>query len=360
VNRTLTAPATRPAAAGAGDGDAGLDVLALDDPRWQAFVARSAAATPFHDPAWARVLATTYGLRAFALLGDATAGAPFLIARAPTGRRVWVSLPYTDELPVLADSAEAQRRFLSALVTLGLRVGARRMDLRTSVDSVGWRRETPAVLHELQLQADAEAVRRTFSKSQVVRNIRRAEREGVTVQAATGVDGMRTFYALHERTRRRQGVPVQPWRFFALIWNHIVAQGRGTVLIASLEGTPLAGAVFLHGNGTTIYKFGASDPSGWDRRPNHAIFWRAIQEACARGDVRMDFGRTDLGQDGLRAFKSGWGAQERPLVYSSLEPRAAAGAEGLATRTLAQVIRRGPSWVGRGLGAALYRFAAVR
>ena len=342
-------------------GDARLLELAVEDARWRAFVDRSASATPFHDAAWTRVLATTYGLHAFALLlEDETAGAPFLIARGPTGRRVWISLPYTDELPLLADTAEAHERFLRALAESGRRAGARRVDLRTSVDELGWRRDTQAVLHELDLHEDAEAVHRGFSKSQVVRNIKRAGRECVTVHAATGVGGMRTFYALHERTRRRQGVPVQPWRFFAQLWEHVVAPGGGTVLIASHRTTPLAAAVFLHGNGTTIYKFGASDPSGWDRRPNHAIFWRAIQEACARGDVRMDFGRTDLGQDGLRAFKSGWGAQERPLVYSSLEPRAVAGAEGLATRALAQVIRRGPSWAGRGLGAALYRFAAVR
>jgi hypothetical protein len=283
-----------------------------------------------------------------------------VIARGPTGRRVWISLPYTDELPLLADTAEAQQRFLPALAGFAGRAGVRRMDLRTSVGELGWRRDAAAVVHELDLHDGADAVHRGFSRSQVVRNIKRAAREGVTVQAATGLDGMRTFYALHERTRRRQGVPVQPWRFFALTWEHIVAQGAGTVLIASHGSTPLAGAVFLHHNGTTIYKFGASDPSGWERRPNHAIFWHAIQEACARGDVRMDFGRTDLGHDGLRAFKSGWGARERPLVYSSLEPGAEAGAEGLATRALAQAIRRGPSWVGRGLGAALYRFAAVR
>jgi hypothetical protein len=341
--------------------ESGLHALALEDPRWQAFVARSGSASPFHDPAWSRVLATTYGLRAVALLlHDETAGAPFLVARGLTGRRVWISLPYTDELPVLADTADAHQRFLCELAGFGRSAGARRMDLRTSVEELGWRRDTRAVLHELELGGDAEAVHRGFSKSQVVRNIKRAAREGVTVDAATGLDGMRTFYALHERTRRRQGVPVQPWRFFALLWEQVVSQGQGTVLIASHESTPLAAAVFLHHNGTTIYKFGASDPSGWDRRPNHAIFWQAIQDACARGDARMDFGRTDLGQDGLRAFKSGWGARERPLVYSSLEPRAADGAEGLATRTLAQVIRRGPAWVGRGVGAALYRFAAVR
>jgi CelD/BcsL family acetyltransferase involved in cellulose biosynthesis len=113
-------------------------------------------------------------------------------------------------------------------------------------------------------------------------------------------------------------------------------------------------------NGTTIYKFGASDPEGWPARPNHALFWTAIEASCLRGDRRFDFGRTDLGDAGLWAFKSGWGAGARPLVYSSLNPRVLTGTEGPARRAMATAIRRGPAWLCRGVGAALYRYAASR
>ena len=122
----------------------------------------------------------------------------------------------------------------------------------------------------------------------------------------------------------------------------------------------MAGALFLTSGGCTIYKFGASDVDGWPLRPNHLIFWTAIQEACARGDTRFDFGRTDLDNSGLRAFKHSWGASERPLRYSTLAPGAAAGHAGLAARALEAAIRRGPSWVCRGAGQALYRYAASR
>ena len=113
-------------------------------------------------------------------------------------------------------------------------------------------------------------------------------------------------------------------------------------------------------NGTTIYKFGASDPEGLAVRPNHALFWTAIQESCARGDGRFDFGRTDLDNPGLRAFKASWGGVERPLVYSALEPGAAAGGEGAVGRALGVAIRRGPPWLCRGLGETVYRYAAAR
>jgi len=156
-------------------------------------------------------------------------------------------------------------------------------------------------------------------------------------------------------------VPVQPRRFFELLWSELAGSGSAFILLADAGGREaVAGALFLTGLGTTIYKFGASELDSLPLRPNHLIFWTAIQEACARGDDRFDFGRSDLDNPGLRAFKSGWGADERPLRYSTLAPGAGEGAGGLASRALSVAIRRGPPWVCRRTGEALYRYAATR
>jgi lipid II:glycine glycyltransferase (peptidoglycan interpeptide bridge formation enzyme) len=229
------------------------------------------------------------------------------------------------------------------------------------MEGVGWRTGADAVIHELELAPEIDQVRKRFSRSQVIRNIARAEREGVVVRRAVDRRDLDAFYSLHTRTRRRQGVPVQPRRFFDLLWSRLVGTGIAFILLADAGGREaVAGALFLASHGSTIYKFGASDVDSWPLRPNHVIFWTAIQEACARGDRRFDFGRTDLGNAGLRAFKSGWGAEERLLRYSTLAPGAAAGTEGLASRALGVAIRRGPKWVCRGTGEALYRYAASR
>jgi CelD/BcsL family acetyltransferase involved in cellulose biosynthesis len=338
-----------------------LTRLELDDPRWHAFVASSPDATPFHHPAWAGLLAETYRYRGFGLAlrdddGLVLAGAPLIAVKrlGHRGRR-WISLPFTDECPVVARDRIAERAFLEALNGAG-----ERLEIRARVDAVGWATRAEAVVHELALDADPERVRERFNRSQVVRNIRRAEREGVTVRAATSTADLDSFYALHARTRRRQGVPVQPRRFFDLLWDRMIEPGLGSILLAYRDSTPLAGALFLTWNATTIYKFGASDPEGWPARPNHALFWAAIEASCLRGDRRFDFGRTDLGHVGLQAFKSGWGASARPLVYSSLDPGILAGTDGLAGRAMAAAIRRGPEWLCRTLGETLYRYAASR
>jgi CelD/BcsL family acetyltransferase involved in cellulose biosynthesis len=339
-----------------------LTRLSLDDPRWERFASACPTATPFHHPAWAALLSETYGFPAFALAlqdaGSLVAGAPFLEIRTLTRKRRWMSLPFTDECPLLAGDPTSERSFLESLASTGEHLGAPAgLDLRTSAAAIGWQTSAGAVIHELELGEDANEVKRGFSKSQVVRNIKRAEREGVTVREASSAADLDIFYALHLRTRRRQGVPIQPRRFFDLLWSRLLAQGLGTILLAEAGGRPLAGALFLSWNGTTIYKFGASDPEAWKMRPNHPLFWRAIQEACARGDRRFDFGRTDLDNPGLRDFKSRWGAVERPLIYSTTIPGDGHGAVG---RAMEAAIQRGPEWICRGLGEALYRYSASR
>jgi CelD/BcsL family acetyltransferase involved in cellulose biosynthesis len=276
-------------------------------------------------------------------------------------RRRWISLPFTDECAPLARDDDSRRELARALAVAQLRLGAPSIEVRGAIDGVGWRTCASAVIHGLELEQDPEVMRHRLGRSQVTRNIARAERDGVVVRRATRHGDLEAFYALHARTRRRQGVPVQPPRFFELLWSDLVEHGLAEILLADVGGkAAVAGALFLTWNGTTIYKFGASDRESLSHRPNHLILWEAIRQACGRGDRHFDFGRTDLANDGLRAFKSGWAARERPLVYASLERGAAAGSEGLATRAMGIVIRRAPPWVCRATGNTLYRYAARR
>ncbi len=340
--------------------------LSLDDPRWTAFVGRCRHATPFHDPAWASLLAETYRYPAFACAvqgvdGEIVGGAPFLEVRSLSRRRRWISLPFTDECAPLAADADSLSELSEALGDAQAAGEAPGVEVRGAVHGLGWTMGADAVTHQLWLEPDLASLRRRFSRSQVVRNIARAERDGVAVRRAETVQDLEAFYQLHTRTRRRQGVPVQPRRFFTLLWSRLVQSGLAFILLADIPDRPaVAGALFLSDGRTTIYKFGASDVDSLRFRPNHLIFWTAIGEAAQAGHRIFDFGRTDLANEGLRAFKSGWGAEERPLLYSTLEPGAAAGEEGIAARALSLAIRKGPAWMCRGTGEALYRYAGSR
>ena len=340
-------------------------ILEITDPRWADFVATHPAATPFHHPDWIRVVAGCYGFRAFAVTvrdvtGVIRAGLPVVEVRHLRSGPKWVSLPYTDYCPPLVSNRQEEEQLAAALQRASRAAGARRVEIRAPMASDP--AAGPAALrHVLALTRNSAEVYAGFHRSQVQRNIRRAEREGLTVRLASRPhDLVDTFYRLHLQTRRRQGVPVQPRRFFRLLWEHAITTGLGSVLIVEVSGQPIAAAVFLTWNETVIYKFGASDASSLSLRPNHLLFWHAIRAACEQGCRWFDFGRTDIGQEGLRNFKLSWGAVEEPLVYATLDgqPGSAPTAEGMAARMLGPVIRHGPLLLCRAFGETLYRYVA--
>ncbi|HEX5503093.1 MAG TPA: GNAT family N-acetyltransferase [Thermomicrobiales bacterium] len=341
-----------------------MQLLALDDARWAEFVGSRADATPFHHPAWARLLADCYGYRPFVLAapagaGELVGGLPVLEVNAPWHGRRWVSLPFTDYCPPLAPTADTPGGLAVALDTARERARVSRLELRAPLGGPASSAGAAAVRHTLRLQADDRALLRTFKPSQVQRNIKRAEREGVEARrGAARADLVDTYYRLHLQTRQRLGAPVQPRRFFDLLWRRMLEPGLGFVLLATVRGQPVAGAVFLAWNGTIIYKYGASDAAHWKARPNHAIFWAAIRWGCEHGYHTFDFGRTDLDNAGLRDFKAGWGTTEEPLRYTTLADRPARHGSGRSSKALGAVIRRSPPWVCRCLGEVLYKYAA--
>jgi CelD/BcsL family acetyltransferase involved in cellulose biosynthesis len=331
----------------------------LTSSQWAEFVDRRSDAVPFHHPAWALLLSECYGFRSFALVleegpDEILGGLPVVEVKRPLGDLRWVSLPFTDTCPPLVPAENAERlaveldevrrgRDLSRIEIRGLLPGA-------SVEFG----PTP-LAHVLPLERDPEAVARGF-KSNVLRNVRKAERSGVVLRRGESErDLTETFYGLHVRTRRRLGVPVQPHRFFRLLWRRALAEDLGFVLLAYQGTSPIAGAVFLTWNGTITYKFGASDPRHWDLRANNLLFWEAIKWGCVNGQHTLDFGRTDASGEGLRQFKLGWGCTESPLPYSTL------GKPGATVQTntfLARSIRHSPVWMTRAIGELLYKYAA--
>jgi len=128
---------------------------------------------------------------------------------------------------------------------------------------------------------------------------------------------MRNFFRLHVLTRRRHGLPPQPYRFFRNIHEELISKGFGFIVSASQKETncPIAASVFLSYGDKAIYKFGASDESKWNVRPNNLIMWEGIKYLVRSGFKWLHFGRTDLSNEGLRKFKLSWGAQEKLLNY---------------------------------------------
>ncbi len=336
-----------------------LDITA---PEWTAFVGRAGNASPFHSPAWALLVSEVYGFSPFALcLADAsgriTSGIPVVEVRNPLTKPKWVSLPFTDFCPPLFGDGADAGRLAAGLDDARREAGIRMLEVRARLEGAVPSLRSDAVRHVLELAASPEEVARRFKRGHVRRNIAKAEREGVVIRRADeAADVLTVFYRLHLATRHRQGIPIQPRRFFRLLWQRVLDPGLGFCLLAYARGRAVAGAVFLASDRTMTYKYGASDVRYWPLRANNLLFWRAIELGCEGGFGALDFGRTDLANRGLRDFKSAWGAVEESLVYSTL---GAVGRRGrFGTALLGPVIRHSPEAVCRAVGEAVYRYAA--
>src|SRR5829696_1967059 len=335
----------------------------VDDPRWLDFVRADPEALPFHHPSWTSLLADSYGFRPFVLAvidgsSRITVGMPVVEVGGLVRRKRWVSLPFTDACPPLTGDSAVEVDSLAADIDCARReAGVASVEVRARIAGalVG---AQPALQHVLPLAADADEVAASFRPS-VRRNIRAAQKGPAVVRVASSeLDLTDRFYGLHVDVRRRLGLPVQPRRFFRLLWSRMIQPGLGRVLLVDVGAETVAGAVFLTWNRSVVYKYGASEPRYWPLRPNNLLFWEAIQWACKSGYDRLDFGRTDLTSTSLRRFKLGWATQELPLEYTFL---GAAGPDARRVeppRIMRSAIRRSPRWVVRALGEILYRGAA--
>ena len=337
-----------------------LDPIA--DGRWQAFVERMPDAMIFHHPAWMRLLHEQYGYEMLACCAvdagdEIVGGLPAARIRSRlTGTRL-VALPFSDVCPRILN---AERRGEIDDVVLGSiedeqqRLGID-FEIREAIPALRrGRLDDRFYQHRLKLDPDVAAVQARFSKSQVRRGIAKATREGVRVRRATGRDALDAFYALHVRTRRRLGVPTQPKRFIRRFAD-LFEQGLGFVLLADWQDKTIAAAVFLTFNRTLTYKYGASDGRHLNKRPNNALFMEAIAWGCANGQRTLDFGRTDLDNEGLRSFKRAWGAEELEVAYTRLSERPSKGDRVSTPAALRSAISHGPPVLGRVVGGTLYK-----
>ena len=338
-----------------------LDPLAV--PHWDARLARHPDATVFHSQGWARVLVETYRHRphylALVAEGQAKSLLPLMELNSwLTGRR-GVSLPFTDLCPPLGREEDVQT-LLDYATDLAEKRAWKYLELRGvsphcfKVEATGTFRG-----HKLDLDREEDQLLRGFESS-VRRALRKAESSGVTVEIGVALPNVETYYRLHCLTRKRQGVPPQPFSFFRNLQRCVLDPGHGFVAIARHQGQPVAGTVFLHFGKHAVYKYGASDFCHQELRGNNLVMWHAILACRKRGCRTLHFGRTSRDQEGLRRFKLGFGAVEETVEYLRLNPR---------THTWACVREHSHAWVNRlfgclpgraarWIGAALYPHVA--
>lgn len=296
----------------------------LEDSRWPELVERHPCASVFHTRGWLEAIQRTYGYPAAALTTsspgrDLANGLLFCRVRSwLTGRRL-VSLPFSDHCEPLGDSPPQLAELFSGLEERVRAEEQRYSQIRPVSVPVGqqgrWRTSQRFYLHRLDLRPGVDTVFRNFHEGCIKRRIRHAENCGVTIREGRDTDILATFYRLVVETRKRQGVPPQPFNWFR---NLIASLGTAaTIYCAYKDGAPAAAILTLRFRGVFYYKYGASIARLHPLGAMPHLLWRAIQDATRYGCREFDMGRSDVHNRGLVTFKDRWNASRVELGYVS-------------------------------------------
>ncbi|HWP64026.1 MAG TPA: peptidoglycan bridge formation glycyltransferase FemA/FemB family protein [Candidatus Binatia bacterium] len=347
---------------GMGDGSAAVEVGR--DPRtWDARIEASPHGSYLQLSGWAAVKAMT-GWRAERVADPGGRVLAQVLLRG-AGPLPW-RFAYVPRGPVVeawsAELVEPMTTLLrGALAAAGERVSHLRIEpdverdgpededgsLRAALVAAGWR-PAPAIQPEttrlIDLRLD-EAALWAGLRQKWRQYVNRARSRGVRVVEA-GSAGLSAFARIVAETARRTGVPVRSEAAYRAIWDAFAAEGRCRLLLAELDGEPVAGLFLVRCGGRVTELYGGMTTLGAEHRASYLVKWEAIRTARALGATTYDL--WGLVTPGIAHFKAGFGGREVryvgawDLVLDPLGRRAWEG--GLAARRwLLRRVRRRPS-----------------
>jgi hypothetical protein len=233
-----------------------------------------------------------------------------------TGKRA-ISLPFSDFCEPLFSTDFDSKDLINSVIHTCKKDGMKSLEFRASKPGFPFQSQKfrTDFRQTLKLNKNENELLKSFSEN-TRRNIKKAAKEKLTLQIINDFSGLKLFYEMMCETRKKHGLPPQPFSFFNNIFKLIISTGHGDILFAVKDNTHIASAIYFKFGKKLLYKFGASYSDYYDLRGNNFVMWEAIKKYTLEGFEEFDFGRTETENEGLRRFKLGWNAEES-LIYTT-------------------------------------------
>jgi len=145
-------------------------------------------------------------------------------------------------------------------------------------------------------------------------NIRLAQRKGVQTRLGN-VEDLDLIYRMYAETSLRDGFTIREKGYYIRAWGTFMEKGLADLLIAEVEGEPIAGLVLFRFGGKAWYMYGMSCAMHREKMPTYLLQWEAMQRAkvmnCSMYDLwgaPDQFSETDP-MWGVYRFKEGLGGK---------------------------------------------------
>lgn len=349
-----------------------IEILFKEDTELQleldSFLIRQSEFSPYQLSAWRMAVQEAYGFTAGVITyredGQLLGFLPFNQVRDPFGRSQIVSLPFCDMGAAIALHDAVREKLEKALVQAGT-TATRGCELRQGALPMTDGEQLAGHKVTMQLALPSSSSELLASYVPKLRSqIKKAEKNGLTVEITTEPTLVRDFYAVYAANMHRLGSPPHSLNWFERIAaSYHAADGLLLCVVKYADKVVGAGFVLRAGNRAVIPW--ASTLADFNHlAPNMLLYW-SIQSWLADHEINhFDFGRSTYGE-GTYRFKKQWGAEPVPLKWTKytnageLIVAATATTPSKLRPMLESLWRKLPEPLMTGLGSKLRRYITL-
>jgi peptidoglycan pentaglycine glycine transferase (the first glycine) len=164
-------------------------------------------------------------------------------------------------------------------------------DLTSNLNASGWQFSDEQIQFRntviIDLQPSEEDLLANM-KQKTRYNVNLAIRKGVSIRTGKTTD-LEMLFRMYAETSIRDGFVIRNDKYYQEVWNSFMNnQERASsdwpiaeVLIAEVDGTPIAGAIVFRFAGKAWYMYGMSSLAHRDKMPNYLLQWEAMKRSKA-------------------------------------------------------------------------------
>ena len=244
----------------------------------------------------------------------------FLIKKTGLGAKL-ISTPYEScHGAFLSMDKDVHRNLIERAIDYGKNTKVKYVEIRSKnpvdiLKEYNFEEFSPFITTEISLKTVDQNWNSLSAKHR--RNVRNAQKKGVRVKSASNISDMETFYKILRHHYKSIGVPFFNNKFFCKIWQKLIENDRGSLLITEFENKIIGGHLLLHSGDTLISKYSAHRTDGKYKSvyASYASNWSAIEFGIQNNYKQFNMGITGSSNVGLIHFKSSFGGENNPVFF---------------------------------------------
>ncbi len=303
-----------------------VQTLMDHDPLWEQ-IQPNGVFSIYHSRSWKEIIEETFGHTASYIAvsehGKLIDVLPLFLVKNPILGKKLVSTPYEGcHGNFSASQSDARKLIIEKIIQDARAWNVKYVEIRGTFPveefkDYGFVEQSPFLITAIQLKSLDENWQMLSSNHR--RNVKIAQKHGVSVAPATDWEHMQAFYnILADHYNKKIGVPFFGRKFFQRVWEKLIEKDYASLLLARFNEEIIGGHLLFFSGKTLISKYSSCIRDNKELRKVNAsyiLFWEGIRLGLEKNLTMFNLGITGEHNTGLLDFKSKFGCKPEKLHF---------------------------------------------